>query len=211
MNSFRNPGGRKDARIFETNKDRRPGFADDIRQEPGSLSLQGAQMGRSGFWKSVRGKSVARRPLIALLSLLIVATAGSAVADDMESVRADGLVVYFAVVPAAFALGHPADHTGREMHRDAPDGRYVYHLMVAVFDSATGVRITNANVTAVVQGDRRPADSRIRLESMTVGGAQAYGGLATLPPRHRYRVEIEVVRPDAAPVRATFTHQHLQP
>jgi hypothetical protein len=170
-------------------------------------------MGRSGFWKSVRGRSVARRPLIALLSLLMVATAGSAVADDLDQVfvRADDLVVYFAVVPAAFALGHPADHTGREMHRNTPDDRYVHHLMVAVFDSATGVRITNANVTAVVQGDRRPADSRVRLESMTVGGAQAYGGLATLPPRHRYRVEIEVVRSDAAPVRATFTHQHLQP
>ena len=73
------------------------------------------------------------------------------------------------------------------------------------------LRIMNANVTAVVQGDHRPADSRVRLESMTVGGVQAYGGLATLPPRHRYRVEIEVVRSDVASVRATFTHQHLQP
>ncbi|MBI2715342.1 MAG: hypothetical protein HYX37_12960 [Rhizobiales bacterium] len=167
----------------------------------------------SGFWKSVYGKSAARRRLMAMLSLLFVATAGSAVADDLDQVfvRADGLVVYFAAVPSAFALGHPADHTGREMHRNAPDGRYLHHLMVAVFDSATGVRITNADVTAVVQGAPKPSDGRVRLESMAVGGAQAYGGLATLPPRHRYRIEIEVVRPGAAPVRATFMHQHLQP
>lgn len=170
-------------------------------------------MGPSSFWKSVYGKSVARRRLMAMLSLLIVATAGRAMADDLNQVfvRADGLVVYFAVVPAAFALGHPVDHTGRDMHRNGPDGRYVHHLMVAVFDSVTGVRITNANVTAVVQGAPKPSDGRVRLESMAVGGAQAYGGLATLPPRHRYRIEIEVVRPGAAPVRATFMHQHLQP
>lgn len=170
-------------------------------------------MGRSGFWTRVHGKTVARPPLMAMLSLLIVAIAGSAVADALDQVfvRADGLVVYFAVVPAASALGHPADHTGREMHRNAPDGRYLHHLMVAVFDSTTGVRITNANVTAVVQDVSKPSVSRLSLEPMAVGGAQAYGGLATLPPRHRYRIGIEVVRPGAAPVRATFVHQHLQP
>lgn len=87
-------------------------------------------MGLSGFWKSVYGKSAARRRLMAMLSLVIVATAGRAMADDLDqaSVRADGLVVYFAVLPAAFALGHPADHTGREMHGNAPDGRYLHHL-----------------------------------------------------------------------------------
>lgn len=96
---------------------------------------------------------------------------------DQVFVRADGLVVYFAVVPAAFALGHPADHTGREMHRNAPDGRYLHHLMVAVFDSATGVRITNADVTAVVQSAPKPSeDGRVKLESMAVGGLRPMAG-----------------------------------
>ena len=63
---------------------------------------------------------------------------------------------------------------------------------------------------AIVQGGRQPSATRIELTPMTIGGAQAYGGFAALPPRDRYHVEIEVTRPGAAAVRAVFSHQHLQ-
>jgi hypothetical protein len=132
-------------------------------------------------------------------------------ADPGTFKQADGVVIYFAVVPAAFVFGHPAEHTGGGMHGGTPEGRYVHHLLVALFDSATGMRITDASVVAVVQGGRQPSETRIELTPMTIGGAQAYGGFATLPPRDRYHVEIEVARPGAAAVRAVFSHQHLQP
>jgi hypothetical protein len=159
----------------------------------------------------LKSKSVARRALFAALSGLLLAAAGRAVAADEVFQRAGGLVVYFAVVPAAFVLGHPAEHTGRGMHGSTPDGPYIHHLMVALFDSATGRRITNADVTALVRGGPPPSEARVKLEPMAIGEGQAYGGFAALPPRHRYRIEIDVVRPAATPVRAIFSHQHLQP
>lgn len=72
------------------------------------------------------------------------------------------------------------------------------------------MRVTNAHVTAVVQGGSPPAQGPIELEPMTVGGAQAYGGFATLPPRDRDRIKIEVVRPGVGAVQAVFSHQHLR-
>lgn len=163
---------------------------------------------------AVRSKGVGRRALLAALSVLaLAAIPGRVMAADPDGMfqRVNGLVIYFAVIPAAFILGHPAEHTGREMHGDPPAGRYVHHLIVALFDSTTGMRITDANVAAVVQGGRQPSATRIELASMTIGGAQAYGGFTALPPRDRYRIEIHVVRPGAAAVRAVFSHQHLQP
>jgi hypothetical protein len=97
------------------------------------------------------------------------------------------------------------------MHGGAPAGRYTHHLLVALFDSPTRARITDASVTAIVEGGVHPSNDRIALEPMTIGGAQAYGGFVALPPRDRYRIEIEVARPGAATVRAVFFHQHLQP
>ncbi|MGE3703181.1 MAG: hypothetical protein AB7G08_31205 [Hyphomicrobiaceae bacterium] len=162
-----------------------------------------------------RGKSMGRRALLAALSVLMfAATAGSVMADDMPDAghRADGLVIYFAAIPAAFVLAHPAEHTGRGMHGDTPDGRYVHHLIVALLDSKTGVRITDARILAVIRGGVSPSETRVEFGPMAIAGAPVYGGFADLPPRDRYRIEIEVVRPNGdAVVRTVFWHQHLQP
>lgn len=125
--------------------------------------------------------------------------------------QVDGLVIYFVVVPSAFVLGHPAEHTGRGLHDAAPEGRYVHHLLVALFDSAKGTRVTDASVTAVIQGGRQTSPSRTKFELMTIGDTQIYGGFARLPPRDRYSIEVEVVRPGAGTIRTVFSHQHLQP
>lgn len=162
-----------------------------------------------------RGKSTSRRVLLAALSVLVFATtAGTVMADDTPDTghRADGLVIYFAAIPAAFVLAHPGEHTGREMHGGAPDGHYVHHLIVALFDSSTGTRITDASVLAVIRGGVSPSEARVEFAPMAIAGAPAYGGFADLPPRDRYRIEIEVVRPGGgAAVRTVFWHQHLQP
>lgn len=162
-----------------------------------------------------RGKSTSRRALLAALSVLVfAATAGSVMADDAPDTghRADGLIIYFAAIPAAFVRAHPAEHTGREMHGDAPDGRYVHHLIVALFDSKTGMRITDASVLAVIRGGISQSEARVELGPMAIAGAPVYGGFADLPPRDRYRIEIEVVRPGGgAALRTVFWHQHLQP
>lgn len=158
-------------------------------------------------------RNVGRRTLLTVLPVAVLAAAPhrAMAADPGTRQQLDGLVIYFAVIPAAFVLGHSAEYTGREMDGSTPEGRYVHHLLVALFDSTTGVRIANAGVTAVVQGGRQRSEDCIELGPMTIAGAPAYGGLATLPPRDRYRIEIDVVRSGIAAVRAIFYHQHLQP
>lgn len=161
----------------------------------------------------VQRGSIGRRAWLSALSAVaftLVPRRGMA-AHPGTSRQVDGLVIYFVVVPSAFVLGHPAEHTGRGLHDNAPEGRYVHHLLVALFDSAKGTRVTDASVTAVVQGGRQTSPSRTKLELMTIGNTQIYGGFATLPPRDRYSIEVEVVRPSDNPVRAVFSHQHLQP
>lgn len=158
---------------------------------------------------------MSRRALLAALSVLaFAATAGLVMADDTpdKGHKTNGLVIYFTAIPAAFVLAHPAEHTGREMHGDTADGRYTHHLIVALFDSKTGARITDARVLAVIRGGVNPLEARVELGPMAIAGAQVYGGFADLAPRDRYRIEIEVVRPDGGAVaRTVFWHQHLQP
>lgn len=161
----------------------------------------------------VRPEQIGRRALLGALSIVapMMVSAHVMAADPGTLQQVDGLAIYFAVVPAAFVLGHPAEHTGREMHGGVLDDRYTHHLVLVVFDATTGVRITDARVTAVVRSGLHPPQGPIDLGPMTLAGAQAYGGFAALPPRDRYLIEIEVARPGAAIVRAVFSHQHLQP
>lgn len=162
----------------------------------------------------VKRQGANRRAVLAALAVFLLATAPRyAAAEDLNDSfrKVGGLVVYFAAVPAAFVLEHPAEHTGREMHGGAPSGRYVHHLIVAAFDATTNSRITDASVSAVVKRYRETQEQRIELEPMTIRGAQAYGGFATLAPRAPYSIEIEIRRPGKAAVQASFSHRHLQP
>ncbi|MCB4824913.1 hypothetical protein [Roseicella aerolata] len=161
-----------------------------------------------------RRDDVSRRALlIAFAAAAVAALPPRAAALDPEGAfrQVGDLVVYLAAIPAAVVRGHPPEHTGQGMHGGAPEGRYVHHLLVALFDARASRRITDARVTAVVHGLRHTPEDRIALEPMTVGGAQAYGGFATLPARDYYRIEVEVLRPGGAPVRAVFPHRHFQP
>jgi hypothetical protein len=164
--------------------------------------------------KATANATLRRRVLLGAVTSLAFASlprGAGAVHPEGALRRAGDLVVYLGVVPAAVVHGHPPEHTGRGLHGGAPEGRYVHHLLVAVFEEATGARVTNAAVTATIYGRRRSPETRITLEPMTVSGAMVYGGFATLPPRDYYRLEVEVLRPGAAAVRATFPHRHFQP
>jgi len=165
-----------------------------------------------------RREGEGRRGLFAALPGLVLAAAAviprraAAVDPDGDFRQAGGLVIYLVVIPAAIVRGHPPEHTGRGLHGGVPAGRYVHHLLVALFDAATGARITDVEVTAAVHGLSHPPGNRIELGPMTVAGASAYGGFATLPARDDYQIEVEVRRPGApAPTRAVFHHRHFQP
>jgi hypothetical protein len=58
------------------------------------------------------------------------------------------MTVYLGVVPAAQVKGQGV----AMMHGGAPKGPDAYHIVAAVFDAATGARISDATVTAKVSG-----------------------------------------------------------
>lgn len=168
----------------------------------------------AALWKATANATLRRQMLLGatfgLASAGVPHDAG-AVDPDGTFRRAGDLAVYLGVVPAAVVRGHPPEHTGKGMHGGVPEGRYVHHLLVAIFEEATGARITDAAVTATIHINRHSPETRIALEPMSLNGTTVYGGFATLPPRDYYQLEVEVRRPGAAAVRATFPHRHFQP
>lgn len=136
----------------------------------------------------------------------VVALSPAAVAYAAGDYRAvDGYAIYLGVVPAAIAQGHPPEHPERKMHGGAPRGRGQHHVMVAVFDAASGARIEDAVVTAKV-GEPGLAPAQKRLEPMAIAGAMSYGNYFALSPPGPYRIELQVARPGAAPIVTTFTY-----
>ena len=111
------------------------------------------------------------------------------------------------------AVGTPLQNTltiaGREFRAyfNSPMG----YIVIAIFDTATGARIENAEVTATVSGLGHVGGRRLELEPMTIAGTVTYGQFVTLPGEDIYDVAVDIRVPDrSSPVRADFTYQHAQ-
>jgi hypothetical protein len=161
---------------------------------------------------SPTAKRLALAPrLFALLMAILLAafaTPNSALADDNYKV-VGGLAVYLGVLPAAMVKGHPTGHPEATMHGGVPAGTHEYHLVIAVFDAATGVRVENAEVTASVSGLGHVGESQLKLEPMAIAGTVTYGGFVNLPGTDRYQIGVEIRVPGRnAPVRVDFAYEH---
>jgi hypothetical protein len=89
------------------------------------------------------------------------------------------------------------------MHGGAPVGEN--HIMVALFDAKGGARLTDAQVSARITGDRG-LDVRKPLEAMVVAGSLTYGNYFNMPGAGPYRIDITIRRPGATKeIRASFT------
>lgn len=121
---------------------------------------------------------------------------------------AGGLAVYLGVIPGELITGYSGGHAEAEMHGGVPSGRHVHHVMVAVFDSASGERITDAVVTAKVTGLGLVGIEET-LEPMTIADTVTYGNYFDLPGKDLYRIRIEISRPGyVRSVRLEFEYDH---
>jgi hypothetical protein len=142
-------------------------------------------------------------PEIVLVCMLLLASALHAnvalAADDStrQSHIVDGIAVYLGVIPAEILKGHPAGHVEREMHRTSVPGPLSQHVLIALFDSTSGARITDATVEAAVLATGLPA-KRVALEPMTIGDSVTFGNFMPLPARVPYRIQVWIRRPIAA-------------
>lgn len=149
-------------------------------------------------------------------AIVAVIVAGSAVAVSGAAVQAaddytrsaDGLTAYLGVMPAEIVRGHPPGHPEQAMHGGTPKGSHQYHVVAALFDSASGARISDATVTAQISG-LGLAGSKAKLEPMEIAGTISYGGFFNLPGRDLYTVRLTIERPGAArAVELNFKYDH---
>ena len=142
---------------------------------------------------------------IGAASLALAPPAGAGVVDGMRTV--DGLTVYLGVVPAAVTRTHAPQHPERNMHGGiSRPSFHDIHLLVAVFNSASGQRLRNVAVTARIHGTNRNRWT-VPLTPMTVNGALTYGGYTNVGAEEDVMISIDVTRPGRTTHRRTTTAQ----
>lgn len=130
------------------------------------------------------------RGLLAV-SLVLVALTVAAAADTDRYQVVDGVAIYLGLMPTEMVLGHPRQFPEKEMHGGIPQGKDRYHVVIALFDDATGKRIGSAQVIATVS-EIGLAGQRKALEPMNIHHAKTYGNWFILSGHGPYRVHLEI-------------------
>ena len=123
-------------------------------------------------------------------------------AEEGQYKAGHGIAAYLGFLPAEMVKGHP------KMHGAPPRGPHAYHLVVALFEEASGERISVAKVTALIAAVGLAGQEKM-LEPMEIAGSTTYGAFLTLPGTDRYTVSLTIDRPGApAPVVLEFAYDH---
>ena len=122
---------------------------------------------------------------------------------ESSTQSAGGFTVYLGVVPAALVKGHDPGTPGA-MHPNETRDSASHHVMVAIFDAATGVRVTVAAVTATVRQGTGLTTTK-PLELMVVDGAATFGNYFPLAEDGtRTAIDVDIRCPP--PARAATVH-----
>lgn len=137
---------------------------------------------------SYRSLSRVARQVTVLAGFAVAA----ACAQAQERMERDGIVLYWGLVPSALAS---QQHAQEELHGGRPPGGgRLNHLVVALLDGRSGVRIDNAVVRAQLS-EPGIADTPAKyLVPMSVNGQASYGqvfGMVYGGP-YRFRVDVQV-------------------
>ena len=140
--------------------------------------------------------SPASRNIQRLLSVLALAASVAVPAHAENSQTVDGHTVYLGVVPAEFVKGHEPAHPEREMHGGAPYRSGQYHIMIVIFETATGKRATDARLVARVS-EPGLAPVQKKLEPMEISGAMSFGNYFAMGGAGPYRIKLAIELPAA--------------
>lgn len=153
-------------------------------------------------------KTFLRTALAGIAALLLTAAFA---ADSSQHQVVHGVAIYLGVFPAEMVLGHPRAHTEAQMHGGVPAGQHQQHVVVALFDNATGKRITGARVKANVS-EIGLSGVRKKLDPMLIAGTVSYGNYFAMPAtRNPYRINVRIELPGAADaIEAQFDYRHAR-
>ncbi|MGE3877115.1 MAG: hypothetical protein AB7F74_29505 [Parvibaculaceae bacterium] len=145
----------------------------------------------------------------AVLVAMMLAIGGALGNDGYQ--KSDGLAVYLGIVPASLVRGHPTSHAESTMHGGAGTPRHQQHVVVAIFDADTGVRVENARVSARIAGLGHVGQQSLALEAMTVANTVTYGAFVTLSGNDRYEISLDITVPGRPrTVSVNFSSEHVQ-
>lgn len=134
---------------------------------------------------------------------VVMLFAGTALADHSSGYKvADGLTIYYAVIPAEMLRAYPKGSPEATAHASIPRGKNAHHLMVALFEGKSMERITDARVTARVRETGLGWTKR-RLEPATIADALTYCNFFTFDNYAIYTIVIEVRRPGSSAIVTT--------
>lgn len=150
--------------------------------------------------------------VVGMASWLILATMSWA-AENQQYQLVNGLAVYIGVLPAGMTMTHPPGGAPRETHGSAPAWGEQYHVIVAIFDNASGTRITDAGVSAAVSNASLPGNRlsgpRKTLDPMQVAAGTVYGNYFNMPSPAPYRIDVEIRRRGTREAtKAAFDYRH---
>lgn len=135
---------------------------------------------------------------------------GAFAADVPTHKVVDGVAIYLGVLPAEMVLGHPHTHTEEGMHGGVPPGKHQYHVLVALFDAASGKRIADAQVKARVSELALSGVER-KLEPMHIADTITYGNYFRMSGTGIYRIQVQIRRSGVArAIEAEFEYQHAR-
>lgn len=152
-----------------------------------------------------------RKTWIGIAALVLTLSLGwspTQAAEGGETKSAGGLTVYLGVVPAEIVKGPGPHSSERPMHGGAPSGSHEHHVVVAVYDSSSNARITDATVTAKASGLGLSGPQKT-LEPMKIADTLTYGAFFDLT-RDLYTIRVTVQRPGARDVTLDFKYDHRQ-
>ncbi len=112
----------------------------------------------------------------------------------------NGVSIYLGVLPAEMILGEPNTVAKMKMNGGVPAGRHQFHVVVALFDNATGKRITNAEVKATVR-EIGLSGVQKKLGPMFIAGTRSYGNYFNMPATNNpYRILVQIRLPGSTGV-----------
>ena len=147
--------------------------------------------------------------LLGLILLLLMGVSAQALADTASDSKTVGnILIYMGLLPAEMIRGHPQQHPEVSMHGGLQSGSGQYHVLIALFDSKTGSRIENADVSARVSEIGLAGDEK-KLEPMQIAGTVTYGNYFRMAGRGPFKIALTIHVPgQPQEIRTTFEHRH---
>jgi hypothetical protein len=125
---------------------------------------------------------------------------------DMKTVG--NVLIYMGLLPVEMVRGHPQQHPEATMHGGVPSQSGQYHVIIALFDTKTGARIENADISARVFETGLAGEEK-KLEPMQIAGTITYGNYFPMIGKGPFHVRVTIHIPgQAQPITSEFEHRH---